>query len=121
MLRNRYNQIPHQTNIEIKVGIIYKIAQIKDCIIYKTAQRESQKNNFCTVDCHQTILNKANKIWRQTESWWTMTIRKKQTNTKQKPCLGTISNKSMGWAELKQVSLVRKCKSDLFTSNVLTW
>ena len=38
----------------------------------------------------------------------------------QKPCLGTFSNKLMGRAGLKQVSLMRKCKSDLFTSNVLT-
>ena len=50
MIRNRYNQILHQTDIEIK-----------DAIMYKTAQRESQKNSFFTVDCPQTILNKANK------------------------------------------------------------
>ena len=62
MIRNRYNQIPHQTDIEIKDGIMYK-----------TAQGQSQKNNLFTVDCHQTILNKANKSLK--------TIRKKEHTT----------------------------------------
>ena len=42
------------------------------------------------VDCHQTVLNKANKNL--------MNIRKK--NTQQIPCLGTVSNKSTGGAGL---------------------
>ena len=78
--------------------------------MYKTAQRESQKNSLFTVDCHQIILNKANKSLK--------TLEKK--NTQQIPCLGMVSNTSMGGAGLKQVSLVCKCKSDLLTSNVLT-
>ena len=48
-----------------------------------------------------------------------MTIRKRKKNTQQKPCLGTVSNKSMDGAGLKQVSLMRKCNSDLFTGNLL--
>ena len=64
MIRNRYNQIPHQTDIEIK-DVLNSM--------YKTAQRESQKNSIFTVDCHQTILNKANKSFK--------TIRKKEHTT----------------------------------------
>ena len=29
MIKNRYNQIPHQTDIEIKIGIMYETAFIK--------------------------------------------------------------------------------------------
>ena len=51
MIRNRYNQIRNQTDIEIKDGIMYK-----------TARRERVKRTAISpVDCHQTSLNKANK------------------------------------------------------------
>ena len=40
MVRNLNNQIPHQTYIEIKDGIMYK-----------TAQRDNQKNSLYNVDC----------------------------------------------------------------------
>ena len=60
MIRNRYNQIPHQTGIEIKDGIMYLTACIKQ-------HRESQKNSLFIVDCHQTILNKANKSLKTTD------------------------------------------------------
>ena len=48
--------------------------------MYKTAQRESQKNSIFTVDCHQTILNKANKSLK--------TIRKKEHTTDPLPWNG---------------------------------
>ena len=67
--------IPHQTEIEIKDDIIYLTA-----CVYKTAQRESQKNSLFTVDCHQTILNKANKSLK--------TIRKKEHTTDPLPWNG---------------------------------
>ena len=104
MIRKRYNQIPHQTDIEIKDGVMYLTACIKQ------HKERAKKNSLFTLDCHQIILNKANKSLK--------TVRKK--NTQLIPCLGTISNKSMGGAGLKQVSLVRKCKSDLRTGNILT-
>ena len=40
MIRNRYNQIPHQTDIEIKDGIMYLTA----CI--NSTKRESKEQPF---------------------------------------------------------------------------
>ena len=79
MIRNHYNQSPHQTDIEIKDSVMYLTACINQ-------HKERAKR--------QPVLNKANKSLK--------TIRKK--NTQQILCFGMISNKSMGGAGLKQVS-----------------
>ena len=50
--------------LTIKFLIKHKLKlRMASCIyrMYKIAQRENQKNSFYTVDCQQTILNKANK------------------------------------------------------------
>ena len=68
--------------------------------MYKTAQRESQKNSLFTVDCHQTILNKANKSLK--------TIRKKRTHNRSSALERLVINQWVG-AEVQSRLAYRQC------------
>ena len=52
--------------------------------MYNTAQRDSQKSSFFTVDCHQTILNKANKSLKTNRKLINNDIKKKKKKKKKK-------------------------------------
>ena len=85
--------------------------------MYQTAQREGQKNSFrLSPDYPKQSEQKFEDKQKADEHWQ---LEKK--NTQQKPCLETVSNKSMGGAGLKQVSLVRKCNVSPTYLQAMSW